>query len=178
MSIEDLGSIGELVAAIATIATLIYLAIQIKQNTRAVKSATFQNITTEMANNVEPIMSSADLAAIIVKGTTTPSSLTPEERIRMAAMFLATFRRMESVFVQNQLGSIEDDLMEGFEVSMTSILKTQFGREWWDNAKATFYEPFVARMDERVNFGDSPLTEPSILMKKGQAPEQEHQSEP
>ena len=35
MTIQDLGSIGELVAAIATIATLVYLAIQIRQNTFA-----------------------------------------------------------------------------------------------------------------------------------------------
>ena len=33
MTIQDLGSIGELIAAIATIATLVYLAIQIRQNT-------------------------------------------------------------------------------------------------------------------------------------------------
>lgn len=32
MSIQDLGSIGELIAAIATIGTLLYLAIQIRQN--------------------------------------------------------------------------------------------------------------------------------------------------
>jgi len=33
ITIQDLGSIGELIAAIATIATLAYLAIQIRQNT-------------------------------------------------------------------------------------------------------------------------------------------------
>lgn len=38
MSIQDLGSLGELVAAIATIATLIYLATQIRQNTRMLES--------------------------------------------------------------------------------------------------------------------------------------------
>ena len=39
MTIQDLGSIGELVAAIATIATLAYLAIQIRQNTHTVRAA-------------------------------------------------------------------------------------------------------------------------------------------
>ena len=43
MTIEDLGSIGELVAAIATIATLFYLAVQIRQNTRTVEAAAFQS---------------------------------------------------------------------------------------------------------------------------------------
>ena len=35
MTLQDLGSIGELVGALATIATLVYLAIQIRANTRA-----------------------------------------------------------------------------------------------------------------------------------------------
>ena len=38
MSFEDLGNLGELVAAIATVATLGYLALQLKQNTKALRS--------------------------------------------------------------------------------------------------------------------------------------------
>ena len=39
MPIQEVGSIGELIAAIATIITLVYLAFQIHQNTRAVKAS-------------------------------------------------------------------------------------------------------------------------------------------
>ena len=40
MNIQDLGSIGELIAAIATVATLAYLAYQIRQNTKTVTAST------------------------------------------------------------------------------------------------------------------------------------------
>ena len=36
MSLEDLGNIGEFVAAVAVVVSLIYLAVQIRQNTRQV----------------------------------------------------------------------------------------------------------------------------------------------
>jgi hypothetical protein len=39
VTIQDLGSIGEFVAAIATLATLVYLAVQIRQNTRTLYPA-------------------------------------------------------------------------------------------------------------------------------------------
>ena len=42
MTFQDLGSIGELIAAVATLITLAYLALQLKQNTTALKSQTFQ----------------------------------------------------------------------------------------------------------------------------------------
>ena len=44
MTIQDLGSIGEVVGAIATVATLIYLAIQIRSHTYAVQSAAAQSV--------------------------------------------------------------------------------------------------------------------------------------
>jgi len=40
MNIQDLGSLGELVAAFATIATLLYLAVQIRQNNRNLHEST------------------------------------------------------------------------------------------------------------------------------------------
>jgi hypothetical protein len=39
VTIQDLGSLGELIAAVATVATLIYLAAQIRQNTSTVRSS-------------------------------------------------------------------------------------------------------------------------------------------
>ena len=43
MTLQDLGSVGEFVAAIATLATLIYLATQIRQNSESVKAAAAQS---------------------------------------------------------------------------------------------------------------------------------------
>ncbi len=39
MSIMELGALGEFVGAIAVVATLVYLAIQIRQNTRAMEES-------------------------------------------------------------------------------------------------------------------------------------------
>lgn len=44
MSIQDLGSIGEFIAAIATILTLVYLALQIRQNTAVSRAAAAQEV--------------------------------------------------------------------------------------------------------------------------------------
>ena len=44
MTIQDLGNIGEVVAAVATVVTLVYLAIQIRANTNAVQAAAAQTV--------------------------------------------------------------------------------------------------------------------------------------
>ena len=45
MTLEDLGNLGEFIASIGVLITLIYLAIQIRQNTEATKIQTRQAIS-------------------------------------------------------------------------------------------------------------------------------------
>jgi hypothetical protein len=165
VTIQDLGSIGELVAAIATLITLIYLATQVQQNTRALKSATFQNISAEMGRNVEPMINNADLAAIMVKGNADPTSLSAEERLRYSSLLIASFRRLESVYFQHKLGSIDEELKEGFEVSLMAVLRIPFGKQWWKSAKVAFYRPFSDHVDLRLASEEIPRTHPSMMME-------------
>lgn len=77
MTIQDLGNLGELIEALATVATIGYLAMQVRQNTRALRSSTFQNIGQQMAHDVEPLATSPDLAALLVQGMADLQSLSP-----------------------------------------------------------------------------------------------------
>ena len=45
MTIQDLGSLGELLAAIATFVTLLALAVEIRENTRAMRAASHHTIS-------------------------------------------------------------------------------------------------------------------------------------
>ena len=147
MSIQDWGSIGELIAAIATVLTLIYLAIQLRHNTRALKASTFQAISSELAQNTQPLVLAPEIAGIYARSTSDPSSLSSEERIKVQAMFMANLRRLESTFVQAELGSIDRAFIEGPERSLIALISTPFGREWWNAAKPFFYPPFVAQVE-------------------------------
>jgi hypothetical protein len=76
VSLQDLGSIGEFVAAIATVETLAYVAVQVRQNTRALRSSTFQGIAEDMSRTAETIATHLELSALMVKA----SSISPPRR--------------------------------------------------------------------------------------------------
>lgn len=165
MSIQDLGSIGELVAAIATVATLAYLAVQVRQNTRALKASTFENISSEMGQNVLPVLMTTDMAGIYLKAQATPELLSDEERVKVGAMYIASFRRLESVFVQTQLGSIDKEYAVGFEKSLISLVRTPFGAQWWESSKQLFYKPFVSHVDEKLSDDEIPEGNPAMTVR-------------
>ena len=54
MSLSDVGNMAEAVAAVAVVVSLVYLAIQIQQNTKAVRASSYQ----EVANGVTDFQSS------------------------------------------------------------------------------------------------------------------------
>ena len=82
MTIQDLGSIGELVAAIATVATLIYLALQIKQNTSTVATSTYDSVMNGYNEINLTIASDPELARILDAGLSDPDSLSENEQTR------------------------------------------------------------------------------------------------
>ncbi len=153
MTIQDLGSIGELIAAVATIATLAYLAVQVRQNTRALRSSTFQQISMDMSLAGDAIARSSDLAAIIVKASAGLSALTPEERVRFHFYLVMTFRRLEAIYVQAILGSIDPPRTHGFERSAISVLTSGGAAEWWDATKGAFSTEFAAHVDAQLASG-------------------------
>ena len=147
MTIQDLGSLGELLAAAATLATLVYLAVQVRQNTQALRSSTFQEIASQMAQNVEPLVYDQEVAALTVRGSAHLEELDEVDRVRFYAILIMSFRRMEAVYIHSQLGSIAPDLTRGFELSMLTNLQSPGGAAWWDSAKVTFSREFVDHVD-------------------------------
>jgi hypothetical protein len=77
MSLQDLGNIGEFVAAVAVVVSLIYLAVQIRQNTRSVRASTYHSVNRSAREAEMAVGGSETLADILVKGNRKPEGLTP-----------------------------------------------------------------------------------------------------
>lgn len=162
MSIQDLGNIGELIAALATVATLGYLAVQVRQNTRALRSSTFQEISNDMSVSSQAVSTNPELSAVLAKGSETIANLTAEESMRFSFFLLMTFRRLESTFVQRQSGFINPELTEGFERSVISTVASGGGAEWWVSAKPAFSAKFVAYVEEKLQSEHLPRIHPGM----------------
>jgi len=86
MSIQDLGALGEMVAAIATIATLIYLAIQIRQNNRNLQESTSASVNQGWASINSRLSGNEQLPEIFIRGREDLEALNPVELERFRAL--------------------------------------------------------------------------------------------
>jgi hypothetical protein len=132
VTLQDLGNIGEFVAAIATLITLIYLAAQIRQNTRAVRSSAFQQVVDSFSGISLEIGLNREVSEILDRGSEGLSSLDSVERRRYWSVLLSFFRRAESVFFQSEQGTLQLESWEGIREFLRSVLQSQGVREFWD----------------------------------------------
>jgi alkylated DNA nucleotide flippase Atl1 len=100
VTIQDLGSVGELVGAIATVATLFYLATQIRSSTRAMRSASAQSVHESFATWYRMIASDGELSELTTKGLRDSESLTEAEKGRFVSTAMALLLCSQDAFIK------------------------------------------------------------------------------
>ena len=148
MNLEQLGNLGEFLAAVATIATLVYLAVQIRQNTQATRAASFHAITDSMNHVNVAVVQTPELARIWLAGAAERSSLTGEERHRYDMLLLSYFHVFETMHYQARVGAGESRLLIAEQRSLESLLATSGVREWWAENPYAFDDEFRAYINQ------------------------------
>ena len=155
MTIQDLGSLGELTAAIATIVTLIYLAAQIRQNTQATRGASFQAVYDSMNQVNLAVIQNGELTRVWLAGSQDRDSLNPEERHKFDFTLLSYFHVFETLHYQAQLGTGASDLVTAEERSLRDLMAAPGVRQWWFENPYAFRDEFRVYIDELSNGVDA-----------------------
>ncbi len=150
MNIQDLGSLSEFVAAIATVITLVYLAIQIRLNTSEQRSNSRLATTRLITDWHTTVMSDPELIRVFNAGFLEPHNLVPEDRSRFIWMVAAWASRMEEMHTQHQAGLIDPVLWGQYREIMASFLKNPVLKEWWESRVFVCSEEFYAAVDEAI----------------------------
>ena len=144
MSIQDLGSLGELIAAIATVATLVYLALQIRQNTGALRHAAQRGVIEDANTWRANLIQHPDVAELYRKGLLDPSTLEPIERLRFRTLLDSLFDTWSYIFRWEQGPK---DIGQTNEPHIRGTLAQAGGARYWASEKRRFTPAFVRYID-------------------------------
>ena len=145
MNIQDLGSIGEFIAAIATLATLIYLAVQIRQNTAAVRGSTIQSVT--IAQQQELKWGSEISNAFATGFQNQPMDI--EGAWQLTEWYYAAFASRQNEYVQFKRGLLDADVWDASYNIISILACMPLCKEWWDRlGRHAFAQDFCEIVDE------------------------------
>ncbi len=148
MTIQDLGSIGELVAALATVVTLAYLAIQIRQNTASLRTAAELDLSQQIAMFHARISAQPDLARIWDAAASDFESLGPDEVRRLRWLVAELFLIYEGQYQVFRSGHINEMSWGAKRDVMLGLLENPKISEWWENRMTPFSEEFFREIEK------------------------------
>ncbi len=131
MNWDALGAIAELVGALGVIASLLYLAGQVRAGARASAVAAKLESTGLLNKFIDLLIVNPELSDIHMRGIVSLDALTKEEYLRFSNMSLKAFWFFSASYFQFREGSISEDDFYEHRAVMRYWLRGEGCRTWW-----------------------------------------------
>jgi hypothetical protein len=154
VTIQDYGSIGEFIGAIATVTTLAYLAFQIRQNTRAVRAGAVDSSISHSMDVRTSLYESEALTRIYNSGSHDPESLSEEDLVRFRLLYHNVMLSLWNVFSQTRLAGLPVETWSAQIPLLQRVLSTEGGKWFWANYSREFgasFQRVVADLEAKRN---------------------------
>ncbi len=148
MNWTAIGATGELLGAIGVIASLLYLARQMRRAAADARQATAQAVFTRLNTAFETTSANPQLAGVFVRGTSDLSALSPEEAIQFSSVFFTLVRPYEELFYYSRAGAVNEWVWESVELLVLPALTTPGALEWWAKRQSWFTSAFQDHVAE------------------------------
>jgi len=154
--IEQLYYVAEMISVVAVVISLIYVGIQVKQNTKAVKNSTLQNISENQINVHGLLAAHGDLAEIVFKAATGQGSDLGAEKFRFTSWMHTLMRTFENAFYQHREGALDERNWRSLCRQYGPILHAGFNANYWAERSFMYSDDFKRFVDEELLPGKMP----------------------
>ena len=149
MSFEQLSYLAQMVASVGVIVSLIFVGLQIRQNTGALQRNEHNSTMAQWTVIRMAIAKNRDIAELMTAGFHGERALDAADELRLENMLAENVWASFHIWERTQRGIFPKGTFE-FSVGLhlSGLLKTERGGAWWRSAKHTAFVPaFVADVD-------------------------------
>ena len=155
MDITTLAAWGEFLGGIAVVVSLIYLASQIRQNSRLLKAST-ASVTLEAANGMSNlIVQDPELSRIYFDGLADPASLSEPDQRRFNPLIGIQITGFQQQFRLARDGSLGSEVWADMEQAQRWLAQQSGMKQWWLQWRNLYGEDFGDYMDGLMREGEA-----------------------
>jgi hypothetical protein len=143
-----IGSSADVVAALGVIITLLYLAIQIREQTKEARLSATRELARDWADGLRFISGDERNFELYQRAIVDYENLPRGDRIRAFMMLSSTFRAFELQHMHVSKGKFETDLFTGMEYRVRDLISLPGVRYFWQNNKQQFNAEFIRLVEE------------------------------
>ena len=164
---EMLAAIGQLAAAIVGIPSLIYLAVQIREQTKERRQAAVNALTVQWGDLTKTLHDNPDFSAIFLRGLQSFDDLDAVSKLRFSAFFNRFFKNFQSMYFSHRDGILSEQLWGEIDRTMSDFIAYPGLQQWWKTRRHWHSDEFAEVIDTIIARGAEPRAYATYEFKNG-----------
>lgn len=148
-NLDSIHKIGELVASIAVIISLIFVGIEIQQNNDIQRQQATRELSRDWSDAIASYQD-AELACLFVRLGNDRANITAQEAAQIEAVLWRIYKVYELFHYQYEQGMIDESVWNGFSRLMMVEASYEPFRIWWGGYQGTFSPRFRKYFSEMI----------------------------
>ncbi len=172
MNWEMLAALGQLAAVFVGIPSLIYLAVQIRAQTKERRQSAVNVLTAQWGDLTCALHDSAELSAIYLRGVQSFADLDPVSKLRFSAFFNRFFNHFEAMYLAHCDGILMASSWGKIGRTISDLIAYPGVQEWWEERKHWHTQEFGRVVDEIIAKGNEPKAYATYNLREMVAPKE------
>ena len=155
MDLDTLAKLGEFVGGFFVVVSLIYLAHQVRQNTKSLRTENYGRVLDRMSSLQSKLSSDRELNRIVTIGAQAPDQLSRSDRVRFTWAVYELLGAGEFMYHQAMEQALPESVWARWENTIAWWVSHPGIREWWRVKPAGLSADFEAFVDRLIR--DTPI---------------------
>lgn len=156
MNWEMLAALGQLAAVCVGIPSVIYLALQIRAQTKERRLSAVNALTVQWGDLTCALHDSAEMSAIFLRGVQSFATLDPVSKLRFSAFFNRFVNYFEGMYFSHRDGLLTGSSWNKIERTISDLFAYPGIQQWWQTRRHWHTEEFGRVIDSIIARGDEP----------------------
>jgi len=166
--LERTHKIGELVASIAVVVSLIFVGVEVQQNNQIQRQTATRSLVRDFSDAYRAF-ADPEIACLFIRLVNDRENLTGQEAVQIETILHGQYKVLEELHYQYEQGMIDDSVWIGFRQQITFEAGYEGYRVWWLGYQYIFSPRFREFMDGVLS--STPLNpDPYFINMKCDAP--------
>jgi hypothetical protein len=155
--------VAEVIALGGVIVSLVFVGMELRQNTRAVQGATYQALSDASADHFENVAHDPDLARLldrVYRGNAAYSDFSSTENLQLIFLYFARLVRLENTYLQYKEGLVGESVFKSYGWTDFLFSTRHFQEVYYEwGVRFGLNSEFAAFLEDRIEL--APPEEPA-----------------
>ena len=161
-----LTAIGQLATVFIGVPSIIYFAIQLREQNRERRQSAVNALTEQWGELTKALHENPEFTTLFLRGVQSFDDLDAVSKLRFSAFQNRFFKNFEGMYYSRREGILNTELWDEIDRTMSDFLAYKGVQEWWQTRRHWHTEAFAGVVDDIIARGKKPTAYSTYDLKQ------------